>query len=178
MSKTGQKPIPVPAGVTVTVSGDKLSVKGPKGELTQKLPATVKAVVEGANVRVSRTADLPQNKADHGTVRSIVANMVEGVVKGYTRELEIEGVGFKAAIQGQKLEISLGFPSPVTYMVPDGVKVTVEAGTRMVVTGTDKQKVGDAAARIRAFFPAEPYKGKGLRYKGERIRRKVGKTVA
>lgn len=178
MSKTGQKPIPVPAGVTVTVAGDKLSVKGPKGELAHELPATVKAVVEGGNVRVTRTGDMPQNKADHGTVRSIVANMVEGVVKGYTRELEIEGVGFKAAVQGQKVELSLGFPSPVSYTVPDGVKVTVDAGTRLTVTGTDKQKVGDAAARLRSFFPAEPYKGKGLRYKGERIRRKVGKTVA
>jgi large subunit ribosomal protein L6 len=178
MSKTGQKPIPVPAGVTVVVSGDKLTVKGPKGELTQKLPATVKAVVEGGSVRVSRTGELPQNKADHGTVRSIVANMVEGVVKGYVRELEIEGVGFKAAVQGQKLDIALGFPSPVSYAVPDGVKITVDAGTRITVAGIDKQKVGDAAARIRAFFPAEPYKGKGLRYKGERIRRKVGKTVA
>jgi large subunit ribosomal protein L6 len=178
MSRTGQKPVPVPAGVTVTVTGDRVTVKGPKGELAQVLPETVKVAVEGGSVRVSRTADLPQNKADHGTLRSIVANMVEGVVKGFLRELEIEGVGFKAAVQGQKLELLLGFPSPVVHMIPDGVKVTVDGGVRIAVSGPDKQKVGDTAARIRAFFPGEPYKGKGLRYKGERIRRKVGKTVA
>lgn len=178
MSRTGQKPIPVPAGVTIKVDGDRLQVKGPKGELTQALPKTVKIAVEGGNVLVSRTGELPQNKADHGTIRSVVANMVDGVVKGFTRELEIEGVGFKAAVQGQKLELSLGFPSPVVYKIPDGVKVAVDAGVRIAVSGPDKQKVGDTAAQIRAFFPGEPYKGKGLRYKGERIRRKVGKTVA
>lgn len=178
MSKTGQKPVPIPAGVTVTVAGSKLTIKGPKGELSQELPATVKVVAEKGNVVVTRLSDLPQNKADHGTIRSIVANMVEGVVKGFARELELEGVGFKAAVQGQKLDISLGFPSPVTYIAPEGVKIVVDGGVRIAVSGVDKQKVGDAAARIRAFFPAEPYKGKGLRYKGERIRRKVGKTVA
>lgn len=178
MSKTGQKPVPIPAGVTVTVATGKLAIKGPKGELSQVLPPTVKVVVEGGNVRVSRNSDMPQNKADHGTIRSIVANMVEGVVKGFARELELEGVGFKAAVQGQTLEISLGFPAPVKFEIPAGVKVAVDAGTRIAVSGVDKQKVGDAAARIRSFFPAEPYKGKGLRYKGERVRRKVGKTVA
>jgi large subunit ribosomal protein L6 len=178
MSRTGQKPIPIPAGVTVAVVGDRLTVKGPKGELVQKLPGTVKVAVEGGVISVIRTSDMPQNKADHGTLRSIVANMIDGVVKGFSRELEIEGVGFKAAVQGQKVELSLGYPSPVVYMVADGVKVTVDGGTRITLAGSDKQKVGDAAARIRAFFPAEPYKGKGLHYKGERIRRKVGKTVA
>lgn len=178
MSRTGQKPVPVPAGVTVTVAGDRVTVKGPKGELVQALPGTVKVTVEGGNVRVARTSDTPQSKANHGTLRSILANMVDGVVKGFSRELEIEGVGFKAAVQGQKLELSLGYPSPVVYMIPDGVKVAVDAGVRIAVSGPDRQKVGDTAARIRAFFPGEPYKGKGLRYKGERIRRKVGKTVA
>jgi large subunit ribosomal protein L6 len=155
-----------------------LTVKGPKGELALALPATVNVAVEGGQLKVARTDDQPQAKADHGTIRSVVANMVEGVVKGYVRELELEGVGFKASVQGQRVEIALGYPAPVSYTVPDGVKVTVADGTKLTVTGCDKQKVGDTAARLRAFFPAEPYKGKGLRYKGEYVRRKVGKTVA
>jgi len=165
-------------GVTAMAGQGRLTVKGPKGELALELPATITVAVEGGQVKVARTDDQPQAKADHGTIRSIVANMVEGVTKGYVRELEMEGVGFKASVQGQRLEIALGYPAPVAYTIPDGVKVTVTDGTKLTVSGCDKQKVGDAAASIRSFFPAEPYKGKGLRYKGEYVRRKVGKTVA
>jgi len=114
----------------------------------------------------------------HGLTRTLIANMIEGVTKGYSKELEIQGVGFKAAIQGQKLMLSLGYPKPVEYTVPAGIKVAVTEGTAIVVSGADKQLVGDVSARIRSYFPAEPYKGKGIRYKGEYVRRKVGKTVA
>jgi large subunit ribosomal protein L6 len=176
MSRVGQKPIEILSGVTVTVNGAAVRVKGAKTELVMNMPAGVSAVVEGGKV-VVKIADTEQGNL-HGLTRTLIANMIEGVTKGYSKELEIQGVGFKAALQGQKLQMSLGFPKPVEYVVPDGIKIVVTEGTALVVSGADKQQVGDVSARIRSYFPAEPYKGKGIRYKGEYVRRKVGKTVA
>ena len=177
MSRVGQKPIEIPSGVTVTVSGQDVRVKGPKGELAMVMPSEVSAIAEGAKLNVKLAKDSSSGNL-HGMARTLIANMVEGVTKGYGKELEIQGVGFKAAIQGQKLQMWLGFPKPVEYQIPDGIKVVVTENTAIAVSGADKQKVGDVSARIRSYFPAEPYKGKGIRYKGEYVRRKVGKTVA
>jgi large subunit ribosomal protein L6 len=176
MSRIGEKPIVVPGGVKLSVKGVLVEVTGPKGTLSLTLPKGIQAVLEGAELKVSRENDTL--KAFHGLARSLVANMIEGVNKGYTKELEIQGVGFRAALSGKKLSLSLGFASPVEYTVPDAVTVAVNNNTALVVTGADKQQVGEVAARIRSFYPAEPYKGKGVRYKGEKVRRKVGKTVS
>jgi large subunit ribosomal protein L6 len=178
MSRIGKQPVPVPKGVTASVSASRVQVKGSLGELSMELPRGIGAEVQDGRVVLTRPDDSRQSKSFHGLARNLVANMVEGVSKGFSRALEIQGVGFKAAVQGQKLVLSLGFSSPQEFLVPDGVKVVVTDGTAMVVSGADKQKVGDTAARIRSFYPAEPYKGKGVRYKGEHVRRKVGKTVA
>jgi len=176
MSRVGQKPVEISSGVTVTINGADVHVKGAKAELSITMASGVSAAVESGKV-VVKIAD-EENGNLHGLTRTLIANMIEGVTKGYSKELEIQGVGFKAAIQGQKLQMWLGFPKPVEYTIPDGIKVVVTEGTAMVVSGADKQKVGDVSARIRSYFPAEPYKGKGIRFKGEYVRRKVGKTVA
>lgn len=178
MSKRSQKPIDIPSGITVTVKDSCISVKGPAGELSLVVSDPIKAEAGNSKVLVTRPNDSRTSKSLHGLTRSLIDNMIEGVSKGFIKSLEIQGVGFKAAIQGQKLMMWLGFSNAVEYVIPDGVKVVVEGGTMIVVSGPDKQKVGDVAARIRTFFPAEPYKGKGVRYKGEYVRRKVGKTVA
>jgi len=178
MSRIGQKPVEVPAGVTVGVDGTTVRVKGPKGELALDLATGVAASVANGKVSVSRANDLRMTRGCHGLTRTLIANMIEGVTKGFSKDLEIQGVGFKAAVQGRKLVLSLGFSNPVEYSLPDGVNAAVDGATKIVISGLDKQKVGDAAARIRSFYPAEPYKGKGVRYKGEYVRRKVGKSVA
>lgn len=178
MSRIGESPIEIPSGVTVSVDGVKVAAKGSLGELSFDLPGGLSAQVDGDRMTIERPDDSRQSKAFHGLSRSIVANMIEGVSKGFSRELDIEGVGFRASVQGRKISLSLGFSSPVEYVAPDGVKIEEQGGTRITISGPDKQKVGQAAARIRAFRPAEPYKGKGLRYRDERVRRKVGKTVA
>lgn len=169
----------VPAGVTVQVEGMTVTVRGPKGELSQRVPPGITVQVEGGQIRVSRAAsEDAQLKALHGTMRSLLANMVKGVSEGYRKELEIQGVGFRAQKQGTKVVFNLGYSHPIEYTPPPGVTVDVADGTQLVVSGADKQAVGDVAARIRSFYKAEPYKGKGIRYKGEQIRRKAGKTVA
>lgn len=178
MSRIGKQPVALPAGVTATVDGQTVRVKGPKGELSRVLPEGITAKAGGGNVELDRAADERRFRSLHGLSRTLVFNMVEGVTKGYSKELEIQGVGFKAAVQGQKLVLTLGFASPVEFAVPAGVKVSAEGGTAITVSGPDKELVGTVSARIRSFYPAEPYKGKGLRYKGEYVRRKVGKTVA
>jgi len=170
--------VTLPAGIKVAVQGRKVSVSGPKGELAYNLPDGIDVAVDGSVVSFLRGGDTRELRSLHGLVRSLVANMVTGVQQGFVKELEIQGVGFKAAVQGQNLVLSLGFASPVEYEIPTGVKVAVDGGVAITVTGADRQLVGDVAARIRGYFPAEPYKGKGIRYKGERVRRKVGKTVA
>ena len=174
MSRIGEMPIDVPAGVTIAVEGSHVTAKGGKGELALDLPEGISADLEGSTLNVARSSD--DQKAYHGLSRSLIANMIEGVNNGYSKELEIQGVGFKAALQGSTLSLSLGFASPVEYTVPDTVDVTVNNNT--AVSGADKQQVGEVASRIRSFYPAEPYKGKGVRYEGEHVRRKEGKTVA
>ena len=178
MSRVGKKPIDVPAGVTVAVAGARVTVKGPKGELVVDLPECLTAAAEGKTLTVGRRDETRGTRGRHGLFRTMLANAADGVRTGYRRELEIQGVGFKAELQGRVLTLSLGFSSPKRYEVPSEVQVAVEGGTKVLVSGIDKQKVGEVAARIRAFRPAEPYKGKGVRYGGERVRRKVGKTVA
>ena len=178
MSKTYEKPIGIPSGVTVTVEGSDVSAKGPQGELTLAVSNPIEVRMDDSRIFLTCLDKSKTSKSLHGLFRSLIANMLEGVSKRFSKTLEIQGVGFKASIQGQKLAISLGFSKPIEYLVPDGVNVTTEGGTVIVVNGSDKQKVGDVAARIRAFFPAEPFKGKGIRYKGENVRRKAGKTVA
>ncbi len=179
MSRIGQKPIDVAAGVEVRVDGRQAMAKGAKGELTVALPGGIDVAVDGSQVTVTRSDDSREQKSLHGLVRSLIANAIEGVSKGFEKRLEISGVGYRASVQGQTLNMSVGLSSPVIYTVKDGVSLAVnDAGTVITVSGADKQMVGEAAARIRGFRPAEPYKGKGVQYKGERIRRKVGKTVA
>ena len=178
MSRIGQKPVDVPSGVTAAVDGNEVRVKGPKGEMSIEIPGRVTVTVGGSQLVVGRADDSRQAKSFHGLVRTLIANAIEGVSKGYMRELEIEGVGFRAAVKGKTLELSLGFANPKIFDIPDTVKVEEQGGTKIVVSGVDKQQVGEVAARIRGYYPAEPYKGKGLKYKGERIRRKEGKTVA
>jgi len=176
MSRIGENPIELPAGVTVSIEGPQLTAKGSKGELSLELLEGISVTVDGSTVVVSRAND--SQKAFHGLTRSLIANMAVGVSTGYSKELEIQGVGFRAAIQGKTLSLALGFASPILYEVPDTVNVEVNNNTAIVITGTDKQQVGNVAARIRSFYPAEPYKGKGVRYKGEKVRRKEGKTVS
>ena len=179
MSRIGQKPIEIPAGVDVRVDGRQVIAKGPKGELFVSVADGIGVAIEGSQVIVTRSDDNRQQKSLHGLFRSLIANAVEGVSKGYEKQLEITGVGFRASVQGQTLNMSVGFSSPVVYTALEGVSLAVnDSGTLITITGADKQKVGETAARIRGFCPAEPYKGKGVQYKGERIRRKVGKTVA
>lgn len=178
MSRVGQKPIPVPKGVEIAVQGKQLSVKGPKGVLTSVLPELFDVRYESGMILVKPRSENAETGALHGLHRRLIANMVEGVAQGYVRELEIQGVGFKAAVQGRKIVLSLGFSSPKELDITEGVEVKVNNNVNIVVSGPDKQKVGDLAARIRSFYPVEPYKGKGVRFKGEYVRRKVGKTVA
>jgi len=178
MSRIGQKPVDVPSGVTVKVEGPEVSVKGSLGELSLNLPRPIQAAVQDGKVNVTRPNNDRDSRSFHGLARSLIANMIEGVSKGFTKELEVQGVGFKASMRGRTLVLSLGFSSPVEFEVPEGIKIDAGKGTEIIVSGADKQKVGDTAARIRSFSLAEPYKGKGVRYKGEYVRRKVGKTVA
>jgi len=178
MSRIGKEPVAIPAGVTVGVDGQKVTVKGKLGELSYVMHDGISAKVEGANVVIS-CADDERFGNFHGLARALIHNNVIGVSAGYTKQLTIEGTGFKAVLQGKTLALSLGFASPKLYEIPDGLKVTVENdGLQVTVTGCDKAQVGEAAARIRSFYPAEPYKGKGIKYLGEHIRRKQGKKVA
>lgn len=168
----------IPAGVTVEVSGQTATVKGAKGESVFTAPACIAVKVEDHSVVVSRTDHSKHGAAMFGTVRSTINNMVLGVEKGYKKELLIEGVGYKAQMKGMDIILSLGFSHDITYSIPEGIKVEVQGGTTVTIEGIDKQMVGQVAARIRAYSPAEPYKGKGVRYSDEQVRRKEGKAVA
>lgn len=176
MSRIGKRPITIPAKVTVTINGQEVTVKGPKGELKRVLPAGVTVVQEGDTVSVNRVDDSRMARERHGLCRTLVANMVEGVSSGFQRRLEIQGVGYRAAVQGKNLNMSMGYSHPVLIEPPDGIQFAVENNTNVIVTGIDKEIVGNTAAKIRAVRPPEPYKGKGIRYAGEVVRRKVGKT--
>ena len=178
MSRIGNKAVEIPDKVKVNVDQEgAVSVEGPKGKLQWKLPRQIRASVQDNRVSVVREAESRSVKALHGLSRSLVHNMVQGVSEGFTRQLEIEGVGFKAAVQGSTLNLSLGFSHPVSFSIPKDIKIVVADNTKIKVEGVDKKLVGQVAADIRRFYPPEPYKGKGVRYAGEQIRRKVGKTV-
>lgn len=178
MSRIGKEPILIPAGVTVEVEGSVVTVKGPKGESTYTAPACIAVEVEDNSVTVSRTDTSKHGAAMFGTVRSTINNMVFGVEKGYKKELLIAGVGYKAQMKGTEIVLSLGYSHDINYSIPEGIKVEVQGGTTVTVEGIEKQLVGQVAARIRDYSPAEPYKGKGVRYSDEQIRRKEGKAVA
>jgi len=177
MSRIGKQPVAIPAKVKVEVKGQKVFVEGPKGKLDFELPRRTTAKIENGNVLISRQGDDAQAKALHGLSRSLVNNMVKGVSDGFVKKLEIQGVGFKAAVQGKNVNLSLGYSHPLNYPIPDQVKVTVEENTKLTIEGPDKQVIGQVAAEIRAYYPPEPYKGKGVRYVGEKVERKEGKTV-
>jgi large subunit ribosomal protein L6 len=178
MSRIGNKAVEIPDKVKVNVDEEgAVSVEGPKGRLHWKLPRQIRASVADNRVSLVREAESRSVKALHGLSRSLVHNMVQGVSKGFTKQLEIEGVGFKAAVQGSTLNLSLGFSHPVPFSIPEDIKITVADNTKSTVQGADKKLVGQVAADIRRFYPPEPYKGKGVRYAGEQIRRKEGKTV-
>ncbi len=176
MSRIGRQPIAVPAGVTVTVDAENVvTVKGPKGTLTRKLDSAMNVAIEEGQVVVTRPNDLKRNRSLHGLSRTLIANMIEGVTNGFTKELEINGVGYRAQKQGKKLVLSLGYSHPVEMEDPEGITTTVD-GNKITVAGIDKEKVGQFAAEIRFKRPPEPYKGKGIKYVNEVIRRKEGKT--
>jgi large subunit ribosomal protein L6 len=179
MSRIGRSPIPVPSGVSVALSdGNRVTVKGPQGELARTVPAVITIRQDGEQVLVERPDDQRQNRALHGLTRSLVANMVVGVTAGYTKELEIVGVGYRAVPKGAgALELALGYSHPVNVNAPDGVTFEVPTPTRIIVKGIDKEKVGQVAADIRKLRKPEPYKGKGVRYAGERVVRKAGKAA-
>lgn len=177
MSRIGRKPVDIPQGVTVKVQGTTVQVKGPKGELSRTFPAVIQPAVRENRVEIGCAKTDRLSRALHGTARSLVANMVKGAQQGYAKELEIQGVGFRAALQGRKLVLSLGYSHPIEFPVPDGIAIKV-AENIITVSGPDKQQVGEVSARLRSFYPPEPYKGKGVRLRGEYVRRKVGKTVA
>lgn len=178
MSRVGKQPIEVPGGVDVSIKDRTVTVKGAKGELTFEFSPLVEVVQEKNEITVNRVNETKEARAMHGTVRSIISNMIIGVRDGYKKELEISGVGFRAQLQGNVVNMTLGYSHPINYEIPDGIQVTVPDATKIVVEGCDKQMVGQVSARLRGFYPAEPYKGKGIKYKGEQIRRKAGKTVA
>ncbi len=167
----------IPAGIKVAVKAGQVQVEGPKGKLNMTLPARTSAKVEDGKVLVSREGEDAQAKAMHGLGRALINNMIKGVTQGYVKKLEIQGVGFKAAVQGNAVSMTLGYSHPINYPLPPQVKVTVDENTKITVEGPDKQAVGQVAADLRAFYPPEPYKGKGVRYAGEHVKRKEGKTV-
>lgn len=178
MSRIGKQPISIPSGVTVAVAGQTVTVKGSKGESSYTAPSCVSVNVEGNSVEVARTDASKMGVAMFGTMRSLINNMVVGVSQGYKKTLLIEGVGYKAQMQGSNIVLSLGFSHEINYAIPEGIKVDVQGSTTVTVEGIDKHLVGQVSARIRDYAPAEPYKGKGVRYSDEKIRRKEGKAVA
>jgi large subunit ribosomal protein L6 len=177
MSRIGKQPIDIPPKVKVEVKGQKLLVEGPKGKLGWELPRRTSLKVAEGKIVVSRDGDDSEARERHGLSRAIVNNMVKGVTEGFVKKLEIQGVGFKAAVQGKVVNLALGFSHPINYNIPDQIKVTIEENTKLTIEGPDKQVVGQVAAEIRGFYPPEPYKGKGVRYVGEHVQRKEGKTV-
>jgi large subunit ribosomal protein L6 len=176
MSRVGKIPIPVPSGVTVTTDGTTVTVKGPKGELVRRLSGGVTAKLEGGALRLERSGNEAQDKALHGMYRSLVKGMVDGVAKGYERRLEVVGVSYQAAVEGARLKLNVGFSHPVHLAIPKNIQVVCPSVTQIVVTGSDKQAVGEFAARVRRTREPEPYKGKGVRYSGEQIVQKAGKS--
>jgi large subunit ribosomal protein L6 len=177
MSRIGRQPIELPAGVSVSVLPGRVMVNGPLGELTQQVPARMQVEQEDSSVVVKRPSERGEDRALHGLTRTLIANMVEGVTSGFQKRLEIQGVGYRAALRGTDLELNVGFSHPVVLKAPQGISYEVPTPTEVIVKGIDKQQVGQAAAEIRKVRPPEPYKGKGIRYEGEYVRRKVGKRA-
>jgi large subunit ribosomal protein L6 len=178
MSRIGKQLVPIPDKVKVNIKDTTVLVEGPKGKVQKTFAPVVKIAIAEQKVSVQPAEDSRFAKAMHGTARSIIAGMVKGVTVGYLKELEIQGVGFKANLKGKQLDLALGYSHPIAMDIPDGIKITVTEGTRLKVEGCDKQLVGAVTAEIRSYYPPEPYKGKGVRIVGERVRRKEGKTVA
>lgn len=177
MSRIGKKPIPLPAQVKVEVAGGQIAIEGPKGKLTLRLHPSMAVRVEDRQVYCVRPSDNKLHRSLHGLTRTLIANMVEGTTKGFEKKLEMVGVGYRASVQGRNLTLMLGYSHPLIFPLPDGIDVSAE-GQNLTVSGADKQQVGEVAAKIRGLRPPEPYKGKGVRYAGERIRRKAGKAGA
>jgi len=179
MSRIGKNPVTLPAAVQVEVQGQAIKVKGPKGELSYTAPIGISVKKEENTLVVERMNNSKKLRAMHGTVRALAANMVAGVTDGYVKELEIQGVGFKAVLKGKVITLSLGYSHDIDFEIPEGLTIEVDSsGTNLKISGCSKQQVGQAAAQIRSYYKAEPYKGKGVRYKGEAVRRKAGKAVA
>lgn len=178
MSRVGKKPIQIPSNVKVTVSGLRVQVEGPKGKLEYVTPPNFKIEIKDGLLTVFRPSDAKQDMAYHGLARNMINNMIKGVTDGFSKSLEIHGVGFRAQIQGKILVIQLGFTHPINFQIPEGIVIEVPKPTDIIVKGIDKQKVGQAAANIRNYLRPEPYKGKGIRYVGEYVRKKAGKAVA
>ncbi|MGI8497989.1 MAG: 50S ribosomal protein L6 [Gemmatimonadaceae bacterium] len=176
MSRIGKRPIPLPKNVTATVEGQTVKVKGPRGELQRTIHPEMKLTMENGTLTVDRPSEEQKHKALHGLTRSLVANMVEGVEKGFSKQLEIIGVGYKAETRPYGLQLALGYSHPIEYRAPKGIKLTATAPTAVTIEGADKEMVGQVAAEIRNLRPPEPYKGKGIKYQGEQIRRKAGKA--
>ena len=177
MSRIGKQPIALPPKVKVEVKGQKVHVEGPKGKLDWELPSRTTLKVDGTTALVTRQGEDAQTRALHGLSRALVNNMVKGVSDGFTKKLEINGVGFKAAVAGKTITMSLGYSHPINYSIPDQIKVVVEENTKITIEGPDKQLVGKVASELRSYYPPEPYKGKGVKYSDEKIIRKEGKTV-
>jgi len=177
MSRIGRQPIPLPAGVTVAIEAETVRVNGPKGELSERVHKDIEVTQDGEQLVVSRPTDRGEHRALHGLTRSLVANMVHGVTTGYEKRLEIQGVGYRAQLKGKNLELAVGYSHPVGVPAPEGIEFEVPQPTRVVVKGISKQLVGETAAIIRKQRPPEPYKGKGIRYEGEHVPRKVGKRA-
>lgn len=177
MSRIGKQPVVIPPKVKVDVKGSRIFVEGPKGKLDMEVPSRTSIKVEGDKALVSRQGDDAEAKAMHGLGRALLNNLVKGVSEGYMKKLEINGVGFKAAVAGKTVTMNLGYSHPIIYTIPDQVKVTVEENTKITIEGPSKQAVGQVAAELRSYYPPEPYKGKGVKYSDERIERKEGKTV-
>jgi large subunit ribosomal protein L6 len=177
VSRIGRQPIPVPAGVELTIEPELVRVKGPKGELSERISRDMTVAQDDDQVTVSRPTDRRDHRALHGLTRSLVANMVEGVTAGFEKRLEIQGVGYRAALKGRDIELAVGYSHSVTIEAPAGIEFEVPQPTRITVRGPSKQAVGEVAARIRKVRPPEPYKGKGIRYEGEHVQRKVGKRA-
>src|SRR5215218_4750011 len=177
MSRIGRKPIPVPAGVAVAIEPERVTVNGPRGELSERIHRDITVAQDGEDLVVTRPTDRGEHRALHGLTRSLVANMVEGVTAGFEKRLEIQGVGYRAQLKGRDLELALGYSHPVPIKAPEGIEFEVPQPTRVIVKGNSKQQVGETAAIIRKQRPPEPYKGKGIRYQGEYVARKVGKRA-
>lgn len=178
MSRIGKKPIAIPAGVKAAIAGSVLTIEGKMGKTAYTVPPRFKAEVKDNSVTISRPSDEKQDKATHGLIRSLVNNIIIGVNQGYKKELEITGVGFKAQVQGKALNIQLSYTHPINYDIPEGITIETPKPNQVVIKGIDKAKVGEVAAEIRDYYRPEPYKGKGIKYAGEHIRRKAGKAVA